>query len=109
MDTDRSFQSKMTIKGPIIIAQPSHILADKMDGGGGDSETGEPGAHDYAERAGGMSVKELRKFITGAGLRSDDCIEKSELRERAVEAMILHQSDAEAAVAGMLSSSIHVI
>ena len=36
---------------------------------------------------GGMSVKELKKTITKAGLSHEDCFEKSELRVRAIAAM----------------------
>ena len=38
-------------------------------------------------RVAGMSVKELKKLITHAGLSHADCVEKSELRERGAEAL----------------------
>jgi len=34
-----------------------------------------------------MSVKELKAFISGQGLSHSDCVEKSELQERAREAL----------------------
>jgi hypothetical protein len=38
-----------------------------------------------------MSVRELRAFIAEAGLRSEDCLEKSDLRARAEEAQAAQQ------------------
>ena len=40
-----------------------------------------------SERVTGMSVKELKKLITDAGLSHADCVEKSELRKRGAEAL----------------------
>lgn len=40
-----------------------------------------------AEDIATMSVKELKAFITSAGLGYADCVEKSDLRRRATEAI----------------------
>ncbi len=39
------------------------------------------------EQINSLSVKELRELISGAGLSFSDCVEKSDLRARAVEAL----------------------
>ena len=66
--------------------------ADKVGGGadgGGGNNAARPLAttKELAARVVSMSVKELKKTITDAGLSHADCFEKPELRKRAVEAM----------------------
>jgi hypothetical protein len=46
------------------------------------------GEKTHSEAVKEMSVKELKKMIDDAGLSHADCVEKSELRERGVEALV---------------------
>ena len=57
-----------------------------VEGSGGESG-GVSEKQRLAERVAGMSVKELKKTITEAGLSHADCFEKPELRRRAVDAL----------------------
>ena len=60
--------------------QAAQAVGESKAGGGG-------GGADAAERVAEMSVKELKKTITDAGLSHDDCFEKPELRVRAAAAL----------------------
>ena len=52
------------------------------------SEKGERGATEaHMEKVAAMTVKELKKTIVGAGLSHADCLEKQELRARALVAL----------------------
>ena len=61
------------------------------DGGVGDDDNTRVG-RDATERVSGMSVKELKATIENAGLSHVDCIEKPDLRMRAVEALEQQES-----------------
>ena len=44
-------------------------------------------AEQIAEKIAALSLKDMRALVKESGLKSDDCIEKSQLRERAAEAV----------------------
>ena len=43
--------------------------------------------HEHAEKVAALSLKDLRALVKEAGLSSEDCIEKAQLRLRAAEAV----------------------
>ena len=43
--------------------------------------------HEHLEKVSSLSLKDLRALVKEAGLSSDDCIEKAQLRLRAAEAV----------------------
>ena len=57
------------------------------EGGGADSGGGVGQGGTVETRVAGLSVKELKELIEGAGLSHADCLEMSDLRERAAEAI----------------------
>ena len=62
--------------------------AEKSGGGRGEAKGAADGdVKTHSEAVKEMSVKELKKIIDDAGLSHADCVEKSELRERGVEAL----------------------